>query len=85
VSNRLDRDRTLEPEVFQLNYTLELSFYLTVSTLHLYYTARPANALNQENGTLMLPRCFEHEEASSLYNCGLIRLFCLFLFFARIC
>lgn len=83
MSNRLNRDRTLEPEVFQLNYTLELSFYLTVNTLHLYYKTRPANALNQEkavlsikaDGTHMLPRCFEHREVSSLYNCGLIRLF----------
>ena len=82
MSNRPNRDRTLEPDVFQLNYTLELSFYLTVNTLHLYYKARPADALNQKkralnikaNGTLMLPRCFEHREVSSLYNCGLIRL-----------
>jgi len=83
MSNRLNRGRTLEAEVFRLNYNLELSFYLTVNTLHLYYKARTANALNQEkatlnikaDGTLMLPRCFEHREVSSLYNCGLIRLF----------
>jgi len=66
----------LEPEVFQLNYTLELIFYLNVNTLHLYYKTRPPNAVNQENavlnfkasGTNMLLRCFEHGEVSSLYN-----------------
>jgi hypothetical protein len=83
ASNRLNRGRTLDPEVFQLNYTLEISFYITVNTLHLYYKARPTNAVNQEKAvlnfkadfTFILPRCSERREVSSLYKHGLIRLF----------